>query len=121
MHILVHEICTLCNILYMFSSSTYCFILVLYPFCPSQSQINLHYLLRRAQSGSGKTATFALSILQRVQPRKQQTQALVLSPTRELAQQIQRVVSALGDFLQVRATSPCFSVFRENILPRHFH
>ena len=45
----------------------------------------------RAQSGTGKTATFAISILQILDTQLRDTQALVLSPTRELAVQIQKV------------------------------
>ena len=47
--------------------------------------------LTRAQSGTGKTATFSISILQNIDTTIRETQALVLSPTRELAQQIQKV------------------------------
>jgi ATP-dependent RNA helicase len=42
-------------------------------------------LLAQAQSGTGKTATFAISLLQKIKPHQKYTQALVLSPTRELA------------------------------------
>ena len=45
----------------------------------------------RAQSGTGKTATFSISILQSLDTQIRETQALVLSPTRELATQIQKV------------------------------
>ena len=41
-----------------------------------------------AQTGTGKTAAFALPILQRLDPSAKQTQALVLAPTRELALQV---------------------------------
>mmetsp|Transcript_35839 Transcript_35839/g.93409 ORF Transcript_35839/g.93409 Transcript_35839/m.93409 type:complete len:399 (-) Transcript_35839:345-1541(-) len=54
----------------------------------------------QAQSGTGKTATFAIGILQSIDIDKRQTQALVLAPTRELAQQIQKVILALGDYMQ---------------------
>lgn len=47
--------------------------------------------LLQAQSGTGKTGTFAISILQRIAMDVQECQALVLAPTRELAQQIQKV------------------------------
>lgn len=57
--------------------------------------------IAQAQSGTGKTATFAISLLQLVEPTLHRTQALVLAPTRELAQQIQRVVMCLGEFLKV--------------------
>ena len=46
----------------------------------------------RAQSGTGKTATFSISVLQMIDTQLRDTQALVLSPTRELAQQIQKVM-----------------------------
>eukprot|EP01067_Filipodium_phascolosomae_P001425 Filipodium_phascolosomae@DN1951_c0_g1_i2.p1 len=56
----------------------------------------------QAQSGTGKTATFAIAILQQIDYTKVECQALILAPTRELAQQIQKVVLALGDYLKVR-------------------
>merc|ERR1711931_108053 len=61
-------------------------------------------LIAQAQSGTGKTATFSIAILQQVDfdPNKIQCQALVLAPTRELAQQIQKVVLALGDYQKVK-------------------
>lgn len=52
--------------------------------------------------GTGKTATFAIGILQRLNVDLKACQALVLAPTRELAQQIVRVVSSLGDFLNIK-------------------
>jgi translation initiation factor 4A len=77
-----------------------------------------HDVIAQAQSGTGKTATFSISILQKVREaipiqRAQLnsiwqldmnikgTQALILAPTRELAQQIQKVVVALGDYMNV--------------------
>jgi translation initiation factor 4A len=42
----------------------------------------------QAQSGMGKTAAFCISILQRVNPSNAECQALVLAPTRELAEQV---------------------------------
>ncbi|KAL3308022.1 Eukaryotic initiation factor 4A-I [Cichlidogyrus casuarinus] len=48
-------------------------------------------LLAQAQSGTGKTATFTISILQRIDTSINETQALVLAPTRELAKQIMNV------------------------------
>jgi len=56
----------------------------------------------QAQSGTGKTATFAIGVLQRIEYDMRECQALILAPTRELAQQIQKVVIALGDYLKVR-------------------
>lgn len=57
--------------------------------------------IAQAQSGTGKTATFSISILQRIDTTVKKTQALILAPTRELAQQIQKVVIALGDYLNI--------------------
>lgn len=45
-------------------------------------------MIAQAQSGTGKTATFAISILQQIDVELKGTQALVLAPTRELAQQV---------------------------------
>merc|ERR1712180_405911 len=56
-------------------------------------------VIAQAQSGTGKTATFSISILQQIDTKLAQCQALVLAPTRELAQQIQKVVIALGDYM----------------------
>jgi ATP-dependent RNA helicase len=59
-------------------------------------------VIAQAQSGTGKTATFAIAMLQKVDIQLRETQALVLSPTRELAVQIQKVVLALGDYMSVQ-------------------
>jgi len=56
-------------------------------------------VIAQAQSGTGKTATFAISILQQIDTSLRECQALILAPTRELAQQIQKVVMALGDYM----------------------
>ncbi|KAL7419569.1 RNA helicase [Cryptotrichosporon argae] len=58
-------------------------------------------VIAQAQSGTGKTATFSISMLQSLDLNVRETQALVLSPTRELAIQIQTVVLALGDYMNV--------------------
>ena len=60
-----------------------------------------HDVIAQAQSGTGKTATFAISILQRIDEKERATQALVMAPTRELALQIEKVINALGDYLNV--------------------
>jgi len=56
----------------------------------------------QAQSGAGKTATFVIGALQRIDIGLKATQALILAPTRELANQIQKVALALGDYQKVR-------------------
>jgi translation initiation factor 4A len=60
-----------------------------------------HDVIAQAQSGTGKTATFSVAILQKLDMSIKGTQALILAPTRELAQQIQKVVVALGDYMNV--------------------
>jgi len=60
-----------------------------------------HDVIAQAQSGTGKTATFSISILQSIDVSIKACQALVLAPTRELAQQIQKVLVALGDYLNI--------------------
>ncbi|KAH9987802.1 DEAD-domain-containing protein [Russula vinacea] len=59
-------------------------------------------VIAQAQSGTGKTATFSIAMLQSIDVTVRETQALVLSPTRELATQIQSVVLALGDYMNVQ-------------------
>ncbi|KJH52606.1 eukaryotic initiation factor 4A-III [Dictyocaulus viviparus] len=61
-----------------------------------------HDVIAQAQSGTGKTATFSISILQRIDENEPTVQALVMAPTRELAQQIQKVMCALGDYMNVK-------------------
>ena len=56
-------------------------------------------VIAQAQSGTGKTATFSISVLQKVDIGLKETQALLLAPTRELAQQIQKVMMSLGDYM----------------------
>ncbi len=59
-------------------------------------------LIAQSQSGTGKTAVFSIGILQMLDLSSTETQALVLSPTRELAEQSQKVMMALGSFMSVR-------------------
>lgn len=59
-------------------------------------------VIAQAQSGTGKTATFVISILQQMEMDDRECQALVLAPTRELAQQIHKVVIALGDYMDLQ-------------------
>lgn len=62
-------------------------------------------VIAQAQSGTGKTATFSIGILQSIDTTSNEPQALVLSPTRELAQQIQKVIYALGNYMSVEVHS----------------
>ncbi|KVI01146.1 DNA/RNA helicase, DEAD/DEAH box type, N-terminal [Cynara cardunculus var. scolymus] len=59
-------------------------------------------VIQQAQSGTGKTATFCSGILQQLEYNVVECQALVLAPTRELAQQIEKVMRALRDYVGVK-------------------
>lgn len=58
-------------------------------------------VIAQSQSGTGKTAVFSISALQLLDETSRDAQVLVLSPTRELAEQSQRVIQSLGDFMNV--------------------
>ena len=58
-------------------------------------------MLMQAQAGTGKTAAFAIGMLEQLETSRPGTQALILSPTRDLALQTERVVAQLGDYLNV--------------------
>jgi translation initiation factor 4A len=53
-------------------------------------------LIAQSQSGTGKTGTFSIGILQLIDVEDSNTQALVLAPTRELAKQSYTVIKSLG-------------------------
>lgn len=56
-----------------------------------------------AETGSGKTAAFVLPILQSLLENPRRLFALILTPTRELAIQIQEQISALGSGFQIKS------------------
>ena len=60
-----------------------------------------HDLIAQFQSGTGKTAAFCISILQKIDSSIKSTQAIVFAPTRELALQIHKVIVALGDYMHI--------------------
>ena len=57
-------------------------------------------LIAQAQSGSGKTGTFAIGSLQRIDFSLNQTQVLVLAPTHELVKQIATVFQGIGSMFE---------------------
>jgi ATP-dependent RNA helicase DeaD len=59
-------------------------------------------VIGQARTGSGKTLAFGLPLIEAVDPRLKAVQALVLTPTRELAVQVAQVVEALGTGRGVR-------------------
>ncbi|KAF8475770.1 eukaryotic initiation factor 4A-12 [Kalaharituber pfeilii] len=61
-----------------------------------------HDTIVQGPSNSGRTTAFLISILQAIDTSIPETQALVLSPTRELATRVQSVIMALGDYMNVQ-------------------
>lgn len=59
-------------------------------------------LIGQAQTGTGKTAAFAIPVLQRLRPDIQRPQALILAPTRELALQVAEEIAKIGKHMRVR-------------------
>ena len=58
--------------------------------------INKHDLIAQAQSGTGKTGCFSIGTLQLIDLNNKNVQAIIISPTRELASQIFNVITSLG-------------------------
>ncbi len=65
-------------------------------------------LLGQAQTGTGKTAAFALPLLQSIDPKNPAVQALVLCPTRELALQVATAVHDYGKHMQTLSVLPIY-------------
>ncbi len=59
-------------------------------------------VIGQAQTGTGKTAAFALPILQNLITGQRKPQALILSPTRELAMQVAKAMEGYGAYTGVR-------------------
>uniref|UniRef100_A0A2N9GCK6 RNA helicase n=1 Tax=Fagus sylvatica TaxID=28930 RepID=A0A2N9GCK6_FAGSY len=59
-------------------------------------------VIAQAQSGTGKTSMIALTVCQKVDTATREIQALILSPTRELAAQTEKVILAMGDHLNIQ-------------------
>jgi superfamily II DNA/RNA helicase len=58
-------------------------------------------IIAQAQSGTGKTGAFTVGVLQNIDTSVNKVQAVILVPTRELAKQIQDVVTNLGTFMKL--------------------
>ena len=56
-------------------------------------------IIAQAQSGTGKTAAFGIGTLAAIDPTLHKTQAIILSPTRELAVQTNKVLKGLGEYV----------------------
>jgi translation initiation factor 4A len=57
-------------------------------------------IIGQAQSGTGKTGTFSIGTLQIIDASIQQTQAILLAPTHELAKQSTKVITELGSIMK---------------------
>jgi len=65
-------------------------------------------LLAQAKTGSGKTAAFAIGLLHKLDPTRYRTQAMVLCPTRELAEQVSQEIRRLARaYPNIKVTSLC--------------
>lgn len=71
-------------------------------------------VIAQAQSGSGKTATFGISVLNNVDLEMKQNQIIILAPTRELAIQHTSVLRCLGEFLMEKGLKIHTSVGGQN-------
>jgi ATP-dependent RNA helicase DeaD len=67
-----------------------------------------HDLLGQAQTGTGKTAAFALPMLANIDPEERKPQLLVLAPTRELAIQVAEAFQVYASFSQKIKVLPVY-------------
>ncbi|KAJ4013742.1 translation initiation factor eIF4A [Fusarium irregulare] len=72
-----------------------------------------HHVVAQAQSKTGKTVAFCISILQRIDPSVKACQALILAPSRVMAEEIHKLIDAISDFMDIH-THVCKSP-REDI------
>ena len=61
-------------------------------------------LIAQAQSGTGKTGAFTIGMLQYIDESIQETQAIILSPTRELASQPNNVINNIGKLMNIKTS-----------------
>lgn len=60
-------------------------------------------LIARAQTGTGKTAAFGIPLLHKLDPELNSIQAVILSPTRELAAQLKTEIDKLSQFTKLKS------------------
>ena len=65
-------------------------------------------VLGQAQTGTGKTAAFALPMLQKIDPKKHETQALILTPTLELAMQVAEAIHSYAQGMRGVSVLPVY-------------
>ena len=64
-----------------------------------------HDVIGQAQTGTGKTAAFGLPLLQYLDPESQETQAIVLTPTRELCIQVTQALRAYAEHVPIEVVA----------------
>ncbi|WP_144569329.1 DEAD/DEAH box helicase [Bacillus pseudomycoides] len=62
-------------------------------------------LVVKSQTGSGKTASFGIPLCEMVEWEENKPQALILTPTRELAAQVKEDITNIGRFKRIKATA----------------
>ncbi|KAG2164798.1 hypothetical protein JADG_004537 [Aureobasidium aubasidani] len=67
-------------------------------------------VVAQARSGSGTTAAVSISVLQKIDPNVKACQVLILAPTRERVNQIQKVIATIGGFTNVE----CYACIGED-------
>ena len=64
-----------------------------------------HDMIGQAQTGTGKTAAFGLPLLQYLDPGSDETQAIVLTPTRELCIQVTQALRSYAEHLDINVVA----------------
>ncbi len=63
--------------------------------------LNGRDIIGQAQTGTGKTLAFGIPMVERIEPSEKAVQAIVLTPTRELAVQVAREIEKVGRYRQI--------------------
>ena len=67
-------------------------------------------IIGQAQTGTGKTASFGIPVLHKVDPNNKKTQVIILSPTRELAIQVSEEIRKLSKYMHGVKILPAYNV-----------
>lgn len=59
-------------------------------------------VIAQSQSGTGKSTIFCIAVLQMIDTSSSSLQAMVVSPTRELAEQLSTNLKAIGSYLNAK-------------------
>ena len=76
--------------------------LALYPLIYGKDGVEKD-IIAQAQSGTGKTGTFVVGTLQKIDEKSNKLQALIMAPTHELARQIKNVLDSIGHYLKINS------------------